>query len=259
MRVVVLGAGVVGVTTAWQLLEDGHEVTVIDRQAEAARETSFANAGLVAVGHALAWANPRALRTLIRSLFKRDQPLRFRLPGRPGVLALVARVPAPVHRGARPRQHPDQAPPVPLRPAGAAAGGGRDRGRVRRHAGRHPVPAPHAGDPRARHRQSAHPRRRRAGDGGGRPRARGRDRSGARPDQGPDRRRDLLPDRRERRCRQVLARARRACAPSAARASGTAPRSTASTPRATGSSAWSPIAASCAATATCCRSAATAR
>ena len=61
MRVVVLGAGVVGVTTAWQLLEDGHEVTVIDRQPEAARETSFANAGHVAVGHALAWANPRAL------------------------------------------------------------------------------------------------------------------------------------------------------------------------------------------------------
>jgi len=78
MHVVVLGAGVVGVTTAWQLLEDGHEVTVIDRQAEAARETSFANAGHVAVGHALSWANPRALKTLARSLFQGDQPLRFR-------------------------------------------------------------------------------------------------------------------------------------------------------------------------------------
>ena len=78
MHVVVMGAGVVGVTTAWQLLEDGHEVTVIDRQPEAACETSFANAGLVAVGHALSWANPRVLRTLIRSLVKPDQPLRFR-------------------------------------------------------------------------------------------------------------------------------------------------------------------------------------
>ena len=48
MHVVVMGAGVVGVTTAWQLLEDGHEVTVLDRQPEAACETSFANAGLVA-------------------------------------------------------------------------------------------------------------------------------------------------------------------------------------------------------------------
>ena len=83
MHVVVMGAGVVGVTTAWQLLEDGHEVTVIDRQPEAACETSFANAGLVAVGHALAWANPRALRTLVRSLIKPDQPLRFRFRADP--------------------------------------------------------------------------------------------------------------------------------------------------------------------------------
>ena len=83
MHVVVLGAGVVGVTTAWQLLEDGHEVTVIDRQPEAARETSFANAGHIAVGHALAWANPRALKTLARSLVQKDQPLRFRLHADP--------------------------------------------------------------------------------------------------------------------------------------------------------------------------------
>src|SRR5688500_18337902 len=75
VHVVVLGAGVVGVTTAWQLLEDGHEVTVIDRQPAAARETSFANAGHVAVGHALPWANPRALRTLVRSLLAREEPL----------------------------------------------------------------------------------------------------------------------------------------------------------------------------------------
>jgi D-amino-acid dehydrogenase len=77
MHVVVMGAGVVGVTTAWQLLEDGHEVTVIDRQPEAACETSFANAGHVAVGHALSWANPRALKMLVRSLVRSDLPLRF--------------------------------------------------------------------------------------------------------------------------------------------------------------------------------------
>ena len=83
MHVVVMGAGVVGVTTAWQLLQDGHEVTVVDRQPEAARETSFANAGHVAVGHALAWANPRALKMLVKSLVRGDQPLRFRFHGDP--------------------------------------------------------------------------------------------------------------------------------------------------------------------------------
>jgi D-amino-acid dehydrogenase len=83
MRVAVLGAGVVGVTTAWQLLEDGHEIMLIDRQPEAGRETSFANAGHVAVGHALAWANPRALKTLVKSLVMKDQPLRFRFHADP--------------------------------------------------------------------------------------------------------------------------------------------------------------------------------
>jgi D-amino-acid dehydrogenase len=83
MHVVVMGAGVVGVTAAWELLEDGHEVTVIDRQSEAARETSFANAGHVAVGHALTWANPRALKTLAKSLVQSDQPLRFRFHADP--------------------------------------------------------------------------------------------------------------------------------------------------------------------------------
>jgi D-amino-acid dehydrogenase len=78
MRVLVLGAGVAGVTAAFELLEDGHEVTVVDRQAAAACETSFANAGLVAPGHALAWASPRAPRILLKSLFKNGQPLRFK-------------------------------------------------------------------------------------------------------------------------------------------------------------------------------------
>ncbi len=50
MKVVVLGAGVIGVTSAWYLAGAGHEVTVIDRQAAPARETSFANAGEVSPG-----------------------------------------------------------------------------------------------------------------------------------------------------------------------------------------------------------------
>jgi D-amino-acid dehydrogenase len=78
MRVIVLGAGVVGVTTAYELARDGHEVTVIDRLSEAASETSFANAGLIAPGHAYTWSSPRAPRILLRSLFDDSQALVFR-------------------------------------------------------------------------------------------------------------------------------------------------------------------------------------
>lgn len=58
MRVLVLGAGVIGVTTAYELVRDGHEVTVLDRRATAAEETSFANAGIVAPGYVAPWAAP---------------------------------------------------------------------------------------------------------------------------------------------------------------------------------------------------------
>jgi D-amino-acid dehydrogenase len=78
MRIAVLGAGVVGVTTAYELAKDGHEVTVIERLADAASETSFANAGLVAPGHAYTWASPRAPKILLRSLLDESAALRFR-------------------------------------------------------------------------------------------------------------------------------------------------------------------------------------
>ena len=68
MRVLVLGAGVVGVTTAFQLLKDGHEVTVIDRAEGVSSFSSYANAGLVAPGHAYAWSSPRAPAMMLRSL-----------------------------------------------------------------------------------------------------------------------------------------------------------------------------------------------
>lgn len=79
MRIVVLGAGIVGVTTAYELASDGHEVTVIDRQDKAAMETSFSNAGMVSPGHAYTWASPRAPRILWDSLFRDDVALRLRL------------------------------------------------------------------------------------------------------------------------------------------------------------------------------------
>lgn len=78
MRVAVLGGGVVGVTAAWMLQRDGHEVTLVERAQEAASFTSFANAGLVAPGHAYAWSSPKAPGTLLRSLWRGDQALRFR-------------------------------------------------------------------------------------------------------------------------------------------------------------------------------------
>ena len=78
MRVVVLGAGVIGVTTAWYLTEAGHQVTVIDRQPEPGLETSFANGGQISAGHAEPWARPGVLPKLIRWLGREDAPLLFR-------------------------------------------------------------------------------------------------------------------------------------------------------------------------------------
>ncbi|MDH3712496.1 MAG: D-amino acid dehydrogenase [Gammaproteobacteria bacterium] len=78
MTIVVLGAGVVGVTTAYKLLRDGHDVTVIDRAEGPALFASYANAGLVAPGHAYAWASPLAPGLMLRSLWRRDQAIRFR-------------------------------------------------------------------------------------------------------------------------------------------------------------------------------------
>jgi D-amino-acid dehydrogenase len=78
MRVLVMGGGVVGVTTAYQLLRDGHEVVLLERQPEVAIETSFGNAGMVAPGHSFAWSSPRAPMILVKSLVLPDQALRFR-------------------------------------------------------------------------------------------------------------------------------------------------------------------------------------
>ncbi len=78
MRVIVLGAGLLGVASAHYLDQLGHEVTVIDRQAEPASETSFANGGQISVSHAEPWANPKAPAKVLRWLFKEEAPLLFR-------------------------------------------------------------------------------------------------------------------------------------------------------------------------------------
>lgn len=77
-QVIVLGAGVVGVTTAWQLSQAGFAVTVIDRQPEAGLETSFANGGQISVSHATPWANPSTPFKALKWLFRQDAPLLFR-------------------------------------------------------------------------------------------------------------------------------------------------------------------------------------
>ncbi|MBW7834598.1 MAG: D-amino acid dehydrogenase [Simplicispira suum] len=79
MRVIVLGAGLLGVTSAYFLRQQGHDVTVIDRQATPGAETSFANGGQVSVSHAEPWANPGAPLKLLKWLGREDAPLLFRL------------------------------------------------------------------------------------------------------------------------------------------------------------------------------------
>ena len=79
MKVLVLGAGVIGVTGAWYLAKAGHEVTVIDREAAAGMETSFANGGQISVSQAEPWANPGAPAKIIKWLGREDAPLMFRL------------------------------------------------------------------------------------------------------------------------------------------------------------------------------------
>ena len=78
MTTVILGGGIVGVTTAYYLAREGRDVVVIDRQGGVARETSFANAGLVAPGHAYTWASPKAPKILLKSLFMEGQALRLK-------------------------------------------------------------------------------------------------------------------------------------------------------------------------------------
>ncbi|ODT16599.1 MAG: D-amino acid dehydrogenase small subunit [Mesorhizobium sp. SCN 65-12] len=75
MKIMVLGGGVIGVTTAYYLAEAGHEVTVLDRQKGPALETSFANAGEVSPGYASPWAGPGIPLKAIKWLLMKHGPL----------------------------------------------------------------------------------------------------------------------------------------------------------------------------------------
>ena len=87
MKILVLGAGVVGTAAAYYLAKDGHEVTVIERHKMAARGTSYSNAGLVSPGDATAWASPDALKTFVRGIFNHELGIKVRLRPDPYLLA----------------------------------------------------------------------------------------------------------------------------------------------------------------------------
>ena len=78
MKTIVLGAGIIGVATAWYLLEEGHEVTVVERQPEAALETSFANGAQISVCFCEPWANAGAPLKVAKWMLQDDSPLLFR-------------------------------------------------------------------------------------------------------------------------------------------------------------------------------------
>jgi D-amino-acid dehydrogenase len=78
MNVLVLGAGIIGTTTAWYLRRAGHDVTVLDRQPAAGMETSFANGGQISVSHVEPWANPLAPLKVLQWLGQEDAPLLYR-------------------------------------------------------------------------------------------------------------------------------------------------------------------------------------
>ena len=81
MKVIVLGSGVIGTTTAYYLAKAGAEVTVLDRQDAPARETSFANAGQVSPGYSTPWAAPGIPLKALKWLFQRHAPLAVRPDG----------------------------------------------------------------------------------------------------------------------------------------------------------------------------------
>ena len=80
MKIAIVGAGIIGVTTAWELTADGHEVAVFERHNSAAEESSFANAGVVAPGYVTPWAAPGMRAKALRSLFSTHGAVKLRWP-----------------------------------------------------------------------------------------------------------------------------------------------------------------------------------
>jgi D-amino-acid dehydrogenase len=91
MRVTVIGAGIVGVCTAWSLAEAGCEVTVIERNRGVAQETSYGNAGMMAPAYVTPWAAPGMPRKILSMLWARDAAVRFSPSFDPALWRWIAR------------------------------------------------------------------------------------------------------------------------------------------------------------------------
>jgi D-amino-acid dehydrogenase len=79
VKILILGGGIVGVTTAYFLGKDGHNVTVLEANAQLGLEATAANAGIIAPGHSFAWGSPKAPAMLWRSLLGKETAIRMRL------------------------------------------------------------------------------------------------------------------------------------------------------------------------------------
>ena len=91
MHVVVIGAGIIGVCTAYYLRRDGHDVTVVERRSGVAQETSFANAGVMAPSYVAPWAQPGMPGKVLAYLFKAEAPIVFRPSLDPALWRWIAR------------------------------------------------------------------------------------------------------------------------------------------------------------------------
>jgi D-amino-acid dehydrogenase len=78
MKIAVIGAGIIGVTTAYELSADGHQVTVFERRGSVAAETSFANAGVIAPGYVTPWAAPGMPAKVLGQMLRQHAPVRIR-------------------------------------------------------------------------------------------------------------------------------------------------------------------------------------
>lgn len=81
MKVLIMGGGVIGVSTAWYLAKEGCEVTLLEKNSATAMETSFANAGEISPGYATPWAAPGIPQKAIKWLFQKDGPLKVKPDG----------------------------------------------------------------------------------------------------------------------------------------------------------------------------------
>jgi D-amino-acid dehydrogenase len=91
MHIAVIGAGIVGITTAYELSCDGHQVTVFERRGSVASEASFANAGVMAPGYVTPWAAPGMLRKVLGQAWRRDAAVRLAAPPGPALTAWLWR------------------------------------------------------------------------------------------------------------------------------------------------------------------------